>query len=52
LLIYGILFVAQLLGVVRMGMGRRDAERSMGALALDAGSVVPGDAGFVLSQAL
>lgn len=53
LLIYGILFVAQLLGVVRTGMGRREAERGMGALALDlSGFNVPGDAGFVLNQAL
>ena len=50
-LIYGILFVSQLLGVIKPGMQRRDAEKAVGNVSLDTNFPIPGDAGFPLNQA-
>jgi len=50
-LIYGILFVSELLGKVRGGMGRRDAEKAVQNVALDTNFPIPGDAAFPLNQA-
>ncbi|KAF2087525.1 ARP2/3 complex subunit Arc18 [Saccharata proteae CBS 121410] len=50
-LIYGILFVSEVLGKIRAGMGRRDAEKAVMNLALDTNFAIPGDATFPLNQA-
>ena len=51
LLIYGILFVSELLGKVKPGVTKREAEKAMLNLALDTQFAIPGDAGFPLNQA-
>jgi len=50
-LIYGILFVSDALSKVKPGMGRREAEKAVGNIALDSNFAIPGDAGFPLNQA-
>lgn len=50
-LIYGILFVSEVLSKVRPGMQRREAEKAVGNVALDSNFAIPGDAGFPLNQA-
>ncbi|XPS76173.1 subunit of the Arp2/3 complex [Ascochyta lentis] len=50
-LIYGILYVSEVLGKIRPGMGRREAEKAVMNLALDTNFAIPGDAGFPLNQA-
>ena len=50
-LIYGILFVSEILSKIRPGMGRRDAEKAVMNVALDTNFAIPGDAGFPLNQA-
>ncbi|KAK3069084.1 hypothetical protein LTS18_000428, partial [Coniosporium uncinatum] len=49
-LIYGILFVSEVLGKVRSNMGRRDAEKAVMNTALDTNFAIPGDASFPLNQ--
>ncbi|KAK3202514.1 hypothetical protein GRF29_161g1551403, partial [Pseudopithomyces chartarum] len=50
-MIYGILFVSEVLSKVKPGMGRRDAEKAVMNIALDTNFAIPGDAGFPLNQA-
>lgn len=50
-LIYGILFVSQVLSLIRPQMSRREAEKAVMNVALDSNFAVPGDAGFPLNQA-
>nr|POE65288.1 actin-related protein 2/3 complex subunit 3 [Quercus suber] len=50
-LIYGILFVSDVLSKVKPGMVRRDAEKAVMNVALDTNFAIPGDAGFPLNQA-
>jgi actin related protein 2/3 complex subunit 3 len=50
-LIYGILFVSEVLGKIKPGMGRREAEKAVMNVALDTNFAIPGDAGFPLNQA-
>lgn len=50
-LIYGILYVSELLTKVKPQMGRRDAEKALLNSALDTNFSIPGDAGFPLNQA-
>ncbi|KAF2203427.1 actin-related protein-like protein 2/3 complex subunit 3 [Delitschia confertaspora ATCC 74209] len=50
-LIYGILFVSEVLGKIKPSMGRRDAEKAVMNVALDTNFAIPGDAGFPLNQA-
>ncbi|KAF2744433.1 ARP2/3 complex, 21 kDa p21-Arc subunit [Sporormia fimetaria CBS 119925] len=50
-LIYGILFVSELLSKIKPGMSRRDAEKAVNNIALDTNFAIPGDAGFPLNQA-
>ncbi|KAF1985952.1 ARP2/3 complex, 21 kDa p21-Arc subunit [Aulographum hederae CBS 113979] len=50
-LIYGILYVSELLTKIKPSMGRRDAEKAIMNTALDTNFAVPGDAGFPLNQA-
>lgn len=48
-LIYGILFVQEILTKIRPGMSRRDAEKAVMTVALDTNFAIPGDAGFPLN---
>lgn len=50
-LIYGILFVQEIIGKIKSNMSRRDAEKAVMNVALDTNFAVPGDAGFPLNQA-
>ncbi|KAF2012589.1 actin-related protein 2/3 complex subunit 4, partial [Aaosphaeria arxii CBS 175.79] len=50
-LIYGILFVSEVLGKIKPTMNRREAEKSVMNIALDTNFAIPGDAGFPLNQA-
>ncbi|OCK85462.1 ARP2/3 complex, 21 kDa p21-Arc subunit [Lepidopterella palustris CBS 459.81] len=50
-LIYGILFVSEVLGKIKPGMNKREAEKSVMNIALDTNFAIPGDAGFPLNQA-
>ena len=50
-LIYGILFVSEVLSKIRPGMARREAEKNVMNVALDTNFAIPGDAGFPLNQA-
>ncbi|KNG45134.1 actin-related protein 2 3 complex subunit 4 [Stemphylium lycopersici] len=50
-LIYGILFVSEVLGKIKPSMGRREAEKAVMNIALDTNFAIPGDAGFPLNQA-
>ncbi|KAF2142821.1 uncharacterized protein K452DRAFT_225749 [Aplosporella prunicola CBS 121167] len=50
-LIYGILFVSEVLGKIKPGMARREAEKAAMNLALDNNFAIPGDASFPLNQA-
>lgn len=50
-LIYGILYISQILNVIKPGMQRRDAEKQVLNIALDNNFAIPGDAGFPLNQA-
>ncbi|KAF2457004.1 ARP2/3 complex subunit Arc18 [Lineolata rhizophorae] len=50
-LIYGILFVSEVLGKVKPNMNRREAEKAVMNTALDNNFSIPGDAGFPLNQA-
>lgn len=49
MLIYGILYVQEILGKIRSGMSRRDAEKAVMNVALDTNFAIPGDAGFPLN---
>lgn len=49
MLIYGILYVQDILGKIRAGMSRRDAEKAVMNVALDTNFAIPGDAGFPLN---
>ncbi|KIW09577.1 uncharacterized protein PV09_00449 [Verruconis gallopava] len=49
-LIYGILFVQEILGKVKSNMSRREAEKAIMNVALDTNFAIPGDAGFPLNQ--
>lgn len=50
-LIYGILFVSDILTKIRPNMQRREAEKAVLNVALDTNFAIPGDAGFPLNQA-
>lgn len=50
-LIYGILYISELLGKLKPTMSRRDAEKAMLNSALDNNFSIPGDASFPLNQA-
>ncbi|KAF2756089.1 ARP2/3 complex subunit Arc18 [Pseudovirgaria hyperparasitica] len=50
-LIYGILYISEILGKIRPGMSRREAEKAVMTVALDNNFAVPGDVGFPLNQA-
>ena len=50
-LIYGILYISEILGKIRPGMSKRDAEKHVMNIALDTNFAIPGDAGFPLNQA-
>ncbi|KAI4702773.1 hypothetical protein J4E89_010307 [Alternaria sp. Ai002NY15] len=50
-LIYGILYVSEVLGKIKPGMSRREAEKAVMNIALDTNFAIPGDAGFPLNQA-
>jgi len=50
-LIYGILYVSEILGKIKPGMSRRDAEKAVTNVALDTNFPIPGDAAFPLNQA-
>ncbi|MCJ1254830.1 subunit of the Arp2/3 complex [Lignoscripta atroalba] len=50
LLIYGILFISECLGKIRIGMGSREAEKALTNTALEQ-FAIPGDASFPLNQA-
>ncbi|KAL7771840.1 hypothetical protein CFE70_001790 [Pyrenophora teres f. teres 0-1] len=50
-LIYGILYVSEVLGKIKPGMSRREAEKAVMNVALDTNFAIPGDAGFPLNQA-
>jgi actin related protein 2/3 complex, subunit 3 len=50
-LIYGILFVTEILSKIKPNMTRREAEKAVMNVALDTNFAVPGDAGFPLNQA-
>ncbi|KAF2726837.1 ARP2/3 complex, 21 kDa p21-Arc subunit [Polyplosphaeria fusca] len=50
-LIYGILYISDILSKIRPGMSRRDAEKAVMNIALDTNFAIPGDAGFPLNQA-
>ena len=51
MLIYGILFVSEVLSKIKPGMSRRDAEKAVNNVSLDTNFAIPGDAGFLLNQA-
>ncbi|KAI0484083.1 ARP2/3 complex ARPC3 subunit [Xylariaceae sp. FL0804] len=50
LLVYGILFVSEVLGRIRPGSGARDAQKDVMNVALDSNFSIPGDPGFPLNQ--
>lgn len=50
LLIYGILFVSEVLGKIKPTMVLREATKEVNSLALDSNFSVPGDPGFPLNQ--
>lgn len=50
-LIYGILFVSEVIQKIKPQMPRRDAEKAVMNLALDTNFAIPGDATFPLNQA-
>lgn len=50
-LIYGILFVSEVLSKIKPGMQRREAEKNVMNVALETNFAIPGDAGFPLNQA-
>lgn len=50
-LIYGILFVSEVIQKIKPQMSRRDAEKAVMNLALDTNFAIPGDATFPLNQA-
>nr|OQO18598.1 hypothetical protein B0A51_12086 [Rachicladosporium sp. CCFEE 5018] len=50
-LIYGILYVSEILGKIKPGIVRREAEKAVMNVALDSNFAIPGDAGFPLNQA-
>ncbi|KAF1346485.1 actin-related protein 2/3 complex subunit 3 [Delphinella strobiligena] len=50
-LIYGILFVSEVLSKVKPNLGRRDAEKAVMNVALDTNFAIPGDPTFPLNQA-
>jgi len=50
-LIYGILYLSQILALIKPGMARREAEKAVTGVALDTNFAIPGDAGFPLNQA-
>jgi len=50
-LIYGILFVQEILGKIKHNMSRREAEKAVMNVALDTNFAIPGDATFPLNQA-
>lgn len=49
ILIYGILYVQDILAKIRSGMSKRDAEKAVMNVALDTNFAIPGDAGFPLN---
>jgi actin related protein 2/3 complex subunit 3 len=49
-LIYGTLYVTELLNKIRPNMGRKEAEKAVMNSALDTNFAIPGDAGFPLNQ--
>jgi len=49
ILIYGILYVQDILAKIRPGVSRRDAEKAVMNVALDTNFAIPGDAGFPLN---
>ena len=51
LLIYGILYITEILNKIKPGMSRREAEKNVMNVALDTNFAIPGDAGFPLNQA-
>jgi actin related protein 2/3 complex subunit 3 len=50
-LIYGILFISEVIQKIKPQMPRRDAEKAVMNLALDTNFAIPGDATFPLNQA-
>ncbi|KAF2114923.1 actin-related protein 2/3 complex subunit 3 [Lophiotrema nucula] len=50
-LIYGILYVSEVLSKIKPNMSRREAEKAVMNIALDTNFAIPGDAGFPLNQA-
>ena len=50
-LIYGILFVSEVISKIKPQTGRRDAEKAVMNVALDTNFAIPGDATFPLNQA-
>ena len=50
-LIYGILYVSQVITIIKPNMSRRDADKQVMNVALDTNFTIPGDAGFPLNQA-
>ncbi|KAI4145778.1 MAG: hypothetical protein LQ340_006165 [Diploschistes diacapsis] len=51
LLIYGILFVSECVGRIKVHMGPKEAEKALLNTALDTNFAIPGDASFPLNQA-
>jgi actin related protein 2/3 complex subunit 3 len=49
-LIYGILYLTDILSKIKPGMVRRDAEKAVMNVALETNFAIPGDAGFPLNQ--
>jgi actin related protein 2/3 complex subunit 3 len=49
-LIYGILYLTDILSKIRPQMSRRDAEKAVMNVALETNFAIPGDAGFPLNQ--
>ena len=49
-LIYGILYLTDILSKIKPGMARRDAEKAVMNVALETNFAIPGDAGFPLNQ--
>ena len=50
-LIYGILYISEILSKIKPNLSRRDAEKAVMNVALDTNFAIPGDAGFPLNQA-
>jgi actin related protein 2/3 complex subunit 3 len=50
-LIYGILFVSEVLSKIKPNMSQNDAKKAVMSIALDTNFAIPGDAGFPLNQA-